>query len=268
MKSVFARLGIPNEVISDNGPQYSSQEFKRFAEEWDFVHNTSSPLFPQSNGQVESMVKTVKTIIKKCKESNTDPYMGLLELRNTPLQGVDRSPAQLLMSRRLRSALPVSKALLNPETQNTKVIRAKLLENQAMQKKAFDKTAQRELPELVPGMEVRAQIHNKTWEPAVVTNKSSQPRSYLIITPDGKRFRRNRSHLRQSKEPPQVFQRKQSVKNVQNPPVPSESPVQSDPCVESPTTSAPAPTFVQPIVPIPVSTRLGRVVKKPDKLNL
>ena len=46
MKPLFARHGIPDVIISDNGPQYSSQEFKQFAEDYEFSHVTSSPYHP------------------------------------------------------------------------------------------------------------------------------------------------------------------------------------------------------------------------------
>ncbi|CAG2227622.1 EIPR1 [Mytilus edulis] len=53
LKGTFSRLGIPETVVSDNGPQYSSQEFSEFANKWDFKHVTSSPHYPQSNGLAE-----------------------------------------------------------------------------------------------------------------------------------------------------------------------------------------------------------------------
>lgn len=64
-KGIFAHHGIPAEVVSDNGPQYSSFEFKRFARQWDFKHTTSSPKFPQSNGLVERTIQNNKTNISK-----------------------------------------------------------------------------------------------------------------------------------------------------------------------------------------------------------
>ena len=63
LKSIFARHGIPEVVRSDNGPQYSALEFAAFAESYGFQHLTSSPYFPQSNGQAERMVQTVKCLI-------------------------------------------------------------------------------------------------------------------------------------------------------------------------------------------------------------
>ena len=60
MKKIFARFGIPETVMCDNGPQYISQEFEQFAKSYGFTHVTSSPLFPQSNGQAERTVQTVK----------------------------------------------------------------------------------------------------------------------------------------------------------------------------------------------------------------
>ena len=56
LKSVFSRHGIPEIVRSDNGPQYSSAEFMSFASSYGFQHLTSSPKFPQSNGQAERAV--------------------------------------------------------------------------------------------------------------------------------------------------------------------------------------------------------------------
>ena len=97
-KSIFARHGIPSEVISDNGPQYSSKDFSLFAKQWEFKHTTVSPLYPQANGLVEKEVKTVKNLLTKAKQDRRVPYLGLLEYRNTPIDDVV-SPAQLLMSR-------------------------------------------------------------------------------------------------------------------------------------------------------------------------
>ena len=49
LKSIFARQGIPQEVVSDNGPQYASSLFKEFSDQYGFHHNTSSPILIVAN---------------------------------------------------------------------------------------------------------------------------------------------------------------------------------------------------------------------------
>ena len=70
MKPLFARYGIPDVIILDNGPQYSSREFKEFAEEYEFTHVTSSPYHLQGNGEVECVVKTVKKLLRDTGDHN------------------------------------------------------------------------------------------------------------------------------------------------------------------------------------------------------
>ena len=108
---MFARHGIPQEVVSDNGPQYASQEFAQFAQEYDFHHTTSSPHFPQSNGQAERGVQTVKKLLTGPK----DPFMSLLTSRATPLPWCNLSPAELLMGRTIRSNIPQLIETLTPQ---------------------------------------------------------------------------------------------------------------------------------------------------------
>ena len=53
MKAVFAKLGVPNVIVSDTGPQYTSAEFKDFMKQWQIEHRVLSPRNPQSNGMAE-----------------------------------------------------------------------------------------------------------------------------------------------------------------------------------------------------------------------
>ena len=89
------------EVRSDNGPQYASAEFTHFAKEWGVKHSTSSPCFPQSNGEAEQAVETTELLLKKEK----DPPKGLLAYRSTRL-ACGYSPSELLMGRKLRNTIP------------------------------------------------------------------------------------------------------------------------------------------------------------------
>ena len=62
------RYGLFEELISDNGPQYSSSEFEAFMEDYGIQHTTSSPLYPQSNGLAEKAVQTIKMTLKNAKK--------------------------------------------------------------------------------------------------------------------------------------------------------------------------------------------------------
>ncbi|KAK2156498.1 hypothetical protein NP493_1967g00005 [Ridgeia piscesae] len=106
MKSIMARHGLPSVVVSDNGPQFSSLEFRQFAMQYGFKHVTSSPEYPQSNGKAEKAVQIVKRLLKKAKENYEDPYLALLNYRISPLSGSDRSPGEISMNRKLRTKLP------------------------------------------------------------------------------------------------------------------------------------------------------------------
>jgi hypothetical protein len=117
MKGLMSRYGYVDEVITDNGPQFGSAEFKSFATEYGFRHVASSPHYPQSNGQAERMVQTIKNLIIKAK----DPHKAILDYRNTPLD-MGLSPAQLFLNRRLKTSLPTSAQLLMPQGIDTREI--------------------------------------------------------------------------------------------------------------------------------------------------
>ena len=89
-KEQFSRHGIPDILMADQGPQYTSREFTEFTREWEFKHLTSSPYYSRSNGKSESAVKIVKKAIADTK----DPWLALLDYKNTPTEGIKSSPCQ------------------------------------------------------------------------------------------------------------------------------------------------------------------------------
>ncbi|XP_021374484.1 uncharacterized protein K02A2.6-like [Mizuhopecten yessoensis] len=188
-KSQFARHGIPDILISDNGPQYACDVFRRFAKTYGFEHRTSSPTFPQSNGMAEKSVQTAKRLLKKAAQSGRDPYLALLDLRNTPRSSKIGSPAQRLYGRRTRTLLPTSTNLLVPKVM-TKVTENLKLKRQE-QKFYYDRGSH-ELPPLDLGENVRIRQRNN-WQPGRVVGFDQNPRSVMVQS-KGKTYRRNRKH--------------------------------------------------------------------------
>jgi hypothetical protein len=191
-KSIFSRHGICEELVSDNGPQYASYEFKQFSKEWEFKHTTSSPRYSRSNGQAERMVQTVKNLIKKAK----DPCYALLVYRATPIEGIGYSPSQLLMGRMLNTKIPTSKEQLAPRLPDHEMVKGRLNQNQLIQKKYYDQGT-KEQPPLQVGEGVRVKL--QTWQPAVVTQRL-EPRSYVVKTEKGSVLRRNSEVIKSSRE--------------------------------------------------------------------
>ena len=62
LKRQFSRHGIPNTLMSDNGPPFNSNEFQQFATNYDMEHVISSPHYPQSDRKVENAIKTAKSL--------------------------------------------------------------------------------------------------------------------------------------------------------------------------------------------------------------
>ena len=133
LKRIFSRHGIPDILFSDNGPQFDSREFTTFSTDWQFQHITSSPRYPQSNGEVERAVQTMKTVLNK----SSDEYLALLNHRDTPLHH-GYSPAQLSMGRKLRTRVPCHPDELKPETPDYDHIRRKEKEYRAKMKFDYD----------------------------------------------------------------------------------------------------------------------------------
>ena len=101
-------------------------EFELFAKKWNFKHTTSSPNYPQSNGMAKRAVQTVKNLLKKARNYGRDPYLALLEYRNTPRDEVLGSPVQRMMSRLTKSLLPISEEMLKPNILDPEKIQLQL----------------------------------------------------------------------------------------------------------------------------------------------
>ena len=163
-KAHFARYGIPDTFLSDNRPQYSSQEFLNFAKTYSFKLITLLLYYARATGKAESLaaVKEAKKMLKK-----SDLLTCLLDHRNTPPQGMTYPPAQRFLCRRTKSNLPISESLLTQSVPPVSVVRDEHLGRRAKAKAHYDKIAIRDLSPLAPGQFVYTRpndhYHGDQW---------------------------------------------------------------------------------------------------------
>ena len=266
-KSIFARHGIPAELVTDNGPQFSSAEFEEFAKSYCFRHTTSSPLFPQSNGLAERSVRTVKSLLSKA----DDPYLALLNYRSTPLES-GYSPSQLLMSRRLRSTIPVHDRLLQPQLVDPTTLQSADDHQKQRQASNYDR---RHRTSTLPPLHANQPVYISDRQESGTVLSQPAMRSYIIQTPSGQ-FRRNRRAIiaipptppvssidPASSAPPTPCSSSQSPDVL---PVPSSSPPSSPTQTSSTSPSgSTSTTTTTASATLPASTtRSGRPIRRKD----
>ena len=121
LRQAFCRTAIPDIVWSDGGPQFTSNKFTQFALQWGFHHNTACPHYPQSNGKVESTVKSMKKIIytswNGCSLDHNMFCPTLLQYRNTPSCKDGLYPAQNLFGYPVQNILPAHRHSFSQEWQ-------------------------------------------------------------------------------------------------------------------------------------------------------
>ena len=98
---IFSELGVPDELCSDRGTNYTSSLFLSFCKGLDIKLSFSSA-HHHSRNPAEHSVQIIKNIMKKCKYTNTNWRLGLLEYLCTPLSEKLTSPAELLASRQFK----------------------------------------------------------------------------------------------------------------------------------------------------------------------
>jgi transposase InsO family protein len=145
LKTIFARYGIPEKIVSDNGPQYSSTEFADFVDKYNFIHTCSSPHYAQSNGLAEKCVQTANRSLKKAKIDNQYPFLALLAYRTTPLD-IGYSPAELLQGRNLRTLVPSLQNHLLPKKIEPSWFKTKAKKGRTLYKSHYDKGSQIRTP--------------------------------------------------------------------------------------------------------------------------
>ena len=114
-------------------------------------YNNKSVSFPKQR-QSGSAVKICKHLMVKALKAQEDPWMALLDQRNTSPQGTTRSPAQRLFSRRTNGLLHMKPDLLKPQVVDG--ISQQLAKQKETQAKYYNQGA-KDLPLIVPETVVR-----------------------------------------------------------------------------------------------------------------
>ena len=104
LKDIFSDSGIPKTIVSDNGPCIRSQEFNNFCAKFDINHITGASYNHQANSIAEHMIQTIKQLMVK---NQGDTWLALLILKSTPMNGIDKSLAELLCNRCFRTNIPI-----------------------------------------------------------------------------------------------------------------------------------------------------------------
>ena len=135
LRELFGRYGVPRVLVSDNGPQWVSEEYKSFCASNLIQPVLVTPYHPKSNGLAERAVRTFKERMSAAKSSTPDInirlHKFLLSYRNAPHKSTGRPPAELMFGRRLRTRLD----LLKPD------VRARLESSQFRQQRDHDRRA-------------------------------------------------------------------------------------------------------------------------------
>ncbi|XP_031349119.1 uncharacterized protein K02A2.6-like isoform X1 [Photinus pyralis] len=113
LRSIFARYGLPDQLVSDNGPQFRSYEFENFCRNNGIKHTLTPPFHPASNGAAENAVKAVKTALIKAFSDGRNSNIStscllaryLLNYRAADHGTTNKSPASIMFGRELKLRL-------------------------------------------------------------------------------------------------------------------------------------------------------------------
>lgn len=191
LRSLFFRFGVPRQIVSDNGSQFTSSEFKKYCSDNSIKLVFTTPYHSRSNGLVERAIRTFKWRISKTSTETPDRLLRLQQMlftyRITEHSTTGRTPAELFLGRRINSTLD----LLKPSVCGT------IDQHQFMMKYNKDRhTANREFSSNDP-IYVRRPV-DQIWSSAVISQRTS-PLSYT--TTSGHRVHADHLKSRMSNEP-------------------------------------------------------------------
>ena len=192
LRESSARFGLPHTVVTDNGSQFDSSLFSEFCTRSGIDHIKTTPYHPQSNGQAERFVDTLKRALKKMEGEGLEEALQtfLMTYRYTPNRAAPegKSPAEAMLGRKLRNSLDL---LLEPATIPKQV--------NHRQNEQFNKAHGAKQRSFVPGEEVYAKVYiqNKWyWATGIVIEQKGRV-TYIVLLNDVRRRGLIKSHTNQ-----------------------------------------------------------------------
>ena len=187
LRQVIAQFGIPETVVSDNGTQFVSDEFKEFCRLNGIRHVQTAPYHPSSNGLAERAVQVVKQGIRKQSSGTLNDRISrmLFQYRITPHSTTGVSPSELLIGRRLRSRLD----FLKPSMEE------RVVSKQQKQKELHDSHSRDCTFSVGERVYVKNNRKGQKWLSGSVVNKTG-PVSFKVELQDGRVIRCHLDQLR------------------------------------------------------------------------
>lgn len=123
---IFSRVGIPREVLSDMGTQFTSNVMKEVGRLLSFKQLVTTPYHPACNGLVEKFNGTLKSMLRKMsseRPKDWDRYLPalLFAYREVPQESTKFSPFDLVYARSVRGPMAVLKELWTKEENDPEV---------------------------------------------------------------------------------------------------------------------------------------------------
>ena len=199
---IFARHGIPVSMKTDNGPQFISSEFKNYMTTNGVQHVTSTPLWPQGNGEVQrqnrTLLKSIRIAYAAGKDWKKELNKLLMAYRSTPHTTTGVSPSKLLFGSEIRTKVPCLEQVAG---RNDDVVEKDTLMKRKgkvyadRKRRATDKEIETGDVVLVRNFKPKNKL-SSLFEDALYKVKSKDGNEVTVESEDGVEYRRNSAHVK------------------------------------------------------------------------